>query len=319
MDLMYSKNRSGLRPSFLLLHLALFALLMPTTITATYSIVATDATTRQVGGAGATCLPKRDIYEALYLSAPNRTVLHTQGLLLARDDPIIITALDMMQEENGTSLDAILEEMQRLDSNNYTFSEELEIPEVEQRQYGIANFDSQTGYSGKSLAKVWTFYGYRGEIVNVGKDLLDDRYTYRAAGNVVKNGTVDSLQSGFEEQNDDFNFGLCDMAGKLMTAMYRVADDEFGDLRCLGNDGTTATGAYLHIDNPDGTEFIHINVIDSNPKEPVEELKEQFVKWRKKNPCDGSEATSGAAKRMSPIISTLVAMFGVAWLTLSQE
>jgi hypothetical protein len=62
------------------------------------------------------------------------------------------------------------------------------------------------------------------------------------------------------------------MAGKLMTGMYRVADGDFGDVRCLNKDGTTATGAYLHVDNPDGTEFIHINIIDSNANELVEEL-----------------------------------------------
>ena len=108
------------------------------------------------------------------------------------------------------------------------------------------------------------------------------------------------------------------MAGKLMTAMYRVADGDFGDVRCLNKDGTTATGAYLHVDNPDGTEFIHINIIDSYPNEPVEELKFQFANWRKKNPCDTSGATSVAAKRILPAMITLASMFGVAWLTLSQ-
>ena len=77
---------------------ALFALFTPT-ITATYLIVATDATTRKVGGAGATCLETRDVFEALYLSSPNHTVLHTQGILIDRDDPIITTALDMSDAE----------------------------------------------------------------------------------------------------------------------------------------------------------------------------------------------------------------------------
>ena len=176
----------------------------------------------------------------------------------------------------GTSVDAILEEMQRLDNNNFTIKNgelELEFREVEVRQYGIANFDSQAGYSGKSLAELWALYGYGStEVVTVGKDVLEDRYMYHAAGNVVKHGTVGSLQSGFEEENDDFNIGLCDMAGKLMTAMYRVADGDFGDVRCLHKDVTSAaTGAYLHVDNPDGTEFIYINIIDSNTNELVEE------------------------------------------------
>jgi hypothetical protein len=59
--------------------------------------------------------------------------------LIDHDDPIITTALDMMQI--GTSVDAILEEMQRLDNNNFTIKNgelELEFREVEVRQYGIS-------------------------------------------------------------------------------------------------------------------------------------------------------------------------------------
>ncbi len=268
-----------------------YLLLLPTVVRGTYSIVATDATTRQVGGAGATCLKGRDIYEALYRSVPNSSVLHTQGLLVARDDPIVTTALDMMQK-NNESLNAIMEEMQDLDKNSIVLDDSpLIIQNVQLRQYTIANFTSQAGYSGGRLAFLWEYFGYgTSEVVNVGYDLLNGRYTYRAAGNVVKVGTVDSMQNGFENQDDQFNFGLCDMAGKLMTAMYRVADGGYGDDRCLNADGTTATGAYLHIDNANGTEFIHINIIDPiMPKEPVEELKKQFLEWRKQHPCDKSQ------------------------------
>jgi len=186
-------------------------------------------------------------------------------------------------------LDAILQEMQDLDQGSFPLNEAVNIPNVALRQYTIANFTSQVGYSGAGLFGVWAYYGFgSSELVNEGKDLLKDRYMYRTAGNVVKVGTVDAMQNGFEDEDDQFNFGLCDMAGKLMTAMYKVADGGFGDDRCLNFDGTSGTGAYLHIDNADGTEFIHINVIDSNPKEPVEELKERFLEWRKLNPCNST-------------------------------
>jgi hypothetical protein len=64
-----------------------------------FNCVATDATKRKFGGAGATCLETHDVYEALYLSSPNHTVLHTQGLLIDRDNPIITTALDTSDAE----------------------------------------------------------------------------------------------------------------------------------------------------------------------------------------------------------------------------
>ena len=46
------------------------------------------------------------------------------------------------------------------------------------------------------LAEVWTFFGYgSAEEVKVGKDLLDDRYMHRAAGNAVdlKKRTMNSI------------------------------------------------------------------------------------------------------------------------------
>lgn len=276
-------------------------LLMPiTNVTATYSIVATDAMTRQVGGAGATCLQGYDIYDWLYRSVPNRSVLHTQGLLINRNDTIVTTALDMMENSNET-LDAILQEMQGLDTGSFALNDFVSLPTVTLRQFAIANFGSNAGYSGVSLGAVWAYYGFgSSELVNIGKDLLDGRYSYRAAGNVVKVGTVDSMQKGFEDQDDEFNFGLCDMPGKLMTAMYRVADGNFGDDRCLGFDGTSSTGAYLHVDNANSTEYIHINVVDSNPKEPIEELKTQFLEWRKENPCGDDWSPSSGSPSQSP-------------------
>ena len=61
------------------------------------------------------------------------------------------------------------------------------------------------------------------------------------------NGTIAaSLQSGFEYQDNKYKFGLCDMAGKLMTAMSRVADEGFGDMRCLvREEPISATGGLL--------------------------------------------------------------------------
>jgi hypothetical protein len=318
MDLLYSNRRldtSKLHVTGFLL--CLVAFFMPI-VTATYSIVATDAKTRQVGGAGATCLEDRDIFEALYRSAPNRSVLHTQGLLLDRDDPIVMIALDMMQKDE--SLDDILNAMQGLDTANYTFTtslDDFEIPNVDVRQYGIADFYSQAGYTGTSLASVWYgIFGINGtEQVDVGKKFENDRYIYHTMGNVVTKGTVGALQRGFENQNDDFNFGLCDMAGKLMTAMNGVAAGGFGDARCLNDGGKSATGAYLHIDNADGTALIHINKIGDGTSEPVEEMKETFHQWRKDNPCPGD--SSGASMRLEFEFTTLLSMFGILCLIVS--
>lgn len=90
--------------------LFLFSLFVTST-RGTYSIVATDSTTLQVGGAGVTCLNAGyDSYKSLYHSSPGKSVLHTQGWLLKPNikhhAKIIQTANDMMKE--GQSPKAVL-------------------------------------------------------------------------------------------------------------------------------------------------------------------------------------------------------------------
>ena len=305
-----SSSAKSLATGFFLLLLSTFASIA----TATYSIVATDSKTKQVGGAGATCLPDRNVYDLLYFSVPGSSVLHTQAWLPARDDPIITTAVARMEE--GASPNAVLEAMYALDLSDITYGvpngPNITVPELSMRQYGIADFSSTAAYSGESLAYVIeAFFGFGGgEIADGGKTNLDDRYNYHAMGNIVTNGTIASLQSGFEDQDDKYNFGLCDMAGKLMTAMSRVADEGFGDMRCLvGEKPVSATGSYLHIDNADGTVLIHIDWVGSGDKEPVEAMKKQFYTWRKENPCDN--ASSGSSTRVSPLI-TVSTVFGIS-------
>ncbi len=278
--------------------------------TASYSIVATDSKTRQVGGAGGTCLAD-DIYGAFYLSAPGNSVLHTQGWLLSRDDEIIVTAVDMMNK--GESPDKVLGAMKALDTGSARFQVESEtksVPEVEIRQYAMADFSSTESYSGKSLNSVFEFLGCPdSEVADVGNIDSNDRYNFHAIGNLVKTGTVNSLQNGFEDQNDEFGFGTCDIAGKLMTAMYRVVDGGFGDVRCL--EGRSAAGAYIHVDNLDGTPYIHINEVDSDGnKEPVEVLKDEFLEWRKGNPCESE--SSGGSRTHVPQLFKILSMFGIA-------
>ncbi len=144
----------------------------------------------------------------------------------------------------------------------------------------MADFVKTASYTGSELYSAWEFFGYNTtEVADVGKIGLDDgRYNYQAIGNVVKNGTVNALQVGFENEGNEFKFGTCDMAGKLMAAMYEVVHGGFGDERCLEVYGTFAAGAYIHVDNADGTTLLHIDEIyNDDNTEPVEALKEKFL------------------------------------------
>mmetsp|Transcript_4015 Transcript_4015/g.6122 ORF Transcript_4015/g.6122 Transcript_4015/m.6122 type:complete len:380 (+) Transcript_4015:151-1290(+) len=286
--------------------LSFVALLMPLT-TATYSIIATDAETKQVGGAGATCIADRDIFEAIYLSSPGKSVLHVQGLLLDPDGIIVKTAKQMM--DNSEPLEDVLNEMKEKDTDNYDGFDTVDL-----RQYGIANFTAHDGYTGDKLQYIYDeVLGVLGSVQkNVGKKDVSDRYIYHALGNVVLDGTVESMQSGFEDQNDEFDFGACDMAGRLMAAMNRVANEGLGDKRCVDDEGgISAAGGYLHIDNEDGSVLLHINIVGDGSSEPVELMKESFMEWRENNPCPDS--VSGAS---TLVYSTSSMVFFVSILSI---
>jgi len=130
------------------------------------------------------------------------------------------------------------------------------------------------------------------EQVDVGIDRNDEdtngnvrgRYSFHAQGNVVAEDTVPSLLDGF--LGGDIDIYQCDMGGRLMSAMSRVIERDLGDMRCINDhNGTSASGAFLHIDNADGTELIHLNTKGDGSFEPVEEMRREFLEWRKSNPC----------------------------------
>ena len=112
--------------------------------------------------------------------------------------------------------------------------------------------------------------------------LVNDRYSYHAMGNVVAEGTVQALESGFLKQVQDPNTdSICAMAEALMSAMDQVLTNGLGDMRCINDhNGISATGAYLHIDSPDGYTFIHISKNGDGSYEPIEELKLEFDNWK---------------------------------------
>ena len=93
--------------------------------------------------------------------------------------------------------------------------------------------------------------------------------------NVVAEGTVTSLYDGFLGGGGEDNHH-CDMAGRLISAINSVVEGGLGDMRCINDhDRISATGAFLHIDNADGTELIHINIIGNGTLEPVEEMRQK--------------------------------------------
>lgn len=161
---------------------------------------------------------------------------------------------------------------------------------------GIADFTSNAGYTGQSIVAAYTLAGMADntEQVDIGSTLhLNGRlFSYHALGNDVHVGTTQSLENGFLEELenkksdevDDTND--CIMAQRLMSALDNVLQNNHGDMRCINDhNGISSTGAYIHIDNPNGKALLHINKAGDGSYEPIVELKKEFMEWKVRHGC----------------------------------
>ena len=176
-----------------------------------------------------------------------------------------------------------------------------------QHETGMADFRSNGGRTGRSLEAAYSLAGMAAgtEQLDFGSsEAVDGRYSYRVLGNDVKEGTVRALEDGFlmnvddrddtrgkedydgNEHDERDNEDRCAMAQRLMSAMMEVYKNGLGDMRCINDrDGITSTGAYLHVDEPDGRVLVHINKPGDGTYEPMEKLREEFVEWERRMGC----------------------------------
>ncbi|KAL7527495.1 hypothetical protein ACHAWF_002199 [Thalassiosira exigua] len=272
-------------PSALLLTLSL-----PAIADATYSIVATEGQTHSVGGAGASCVQNGDVFAALYHSTPNQSVLHMQGLVM--DDADIVTAVEGMMADDA-SIDEVLAKMKVLDGGAL-----IGLPMVELWQHGMTNFKAKSHgrYTGKLLQKLYDEVLEIQDTVQVDLGVgrgdpnadarVSGRYSHHAKGNVVTNGTVKALSNEFVAGGGDDD-PCDDLPARLMESLTRAVEGGLGDIGCIVDfEGLSASSAFLHVDHPDGTEYMHLNVVGDRTFEPVEAPKKQYLIWRESHPCN---------------------------------
>ena len=223
---------------------------------ATYSIVATDQKTRQVGGAGTSCVGSMDVF-LIYGGAPGRGAVHAQaavntagrdkavGLLGAGSSPADIIAA--LTDPGFDRLAAI-------------------------RQYGVVDLQGRAkGYSGSENV---TF--------SADRQGQTETYTYSIQGNILTSGKVlDQAEGALLDKAG------CDLADRLMRALAAGAKNGEGDSRCTVS-GLPADSAFIHIDLEDGQRLIHLSVTDTSPESPLVRLRKLHDEWRVKFPCPSS-------------------------------
>jgi len=223
----------------------------------TFSIVAVDEATGEIGSAGASCIDGAAQFGGVILISdiiPGRGAVNGQATVC-----IPHTNLNnaIQQLEAGFAPQEILDWLYDNDGCGFGGPEE--------RQYGIVDFD------GDGAARAAAFTG------NMALDYAGQRVgaNYAIQGNILLGPEIlDSMEMRFLNTEGS-------LADKLMAAM-QGANVPGADSRCL-NAGTSSTSAFLQVyksDDTQGSPFLRLNVMETaTGVEPIDSLQVLFDQW----------------------------------------
>lgn len=218
----------------------------------TFSIVAVDANTGEVGSAGATCLDENNVeHGALIISdvIPNIGAIHTQSFWIPQNQ---INAHERM--EMGDSPQEIIDWLIANDVQN----------NPAQRQYGVVDLNG-----GEPRSAAFT-----------GEDCFDEKNhitgpNYSIQGNIlISQDVLTNMEAGFLNTAGT-------LADKLMGAM-QGANIQGADARCF-DEGVSSLSAFLRVAQPSDTDGSYGNLsLDINIAgtpfgvEPIDELQNEY-------------------------------------------
>lgn len=230
----------------------------------TFSIVAVDTVTGEVGGAGASCLDNSDISGGVLIINelhPGKGAIHTQAYWRYGNQRLAGNQMDL-----GMSPEEIVVWLQENDVDGN--------PSI--RQYGIVDFDP----SGNPRAAAFTGENcddYKSHIVGP---------NYSIQGNILLGQQIlDSMEARFLITEGT-------LADKLMSALQgaKVAG---ADTRCM-DEGVSSQSAFLRIAKQDdsGPPYFIDLVVAETPygAEPIDSLQIIYDAWKSVNSIDGRES-----------------------------
>ncbi|MCB0593558.1 MAG: DUF1028 domain-containing protein [Phaeodactylibacter sp.] len=226
----------------------------------TFSIVAVDPETGEVGSAGASCVQGAGAIGGVILLngiIPGRGGVNAQAFICVNPHINLDNAMARMGE--GFSPQEIID---WLIENDECFSQNFD---PSYRQYGIADFDPdgnpRTAAHTGSNADNW-----KGHITGA---------NYSIQGNILRGPEViDSMEARFLATQGS-------LAKKLMAAM-QGANIVGADSRCTAA-GTSSTSAFLRVFRPDDepdAPYLELNVAETpTGVEPIDSLQSLFDEW----------------------------------------
>ena len=226
----------------------------------TFSIIAVDSITGEVGAAGATCVDGIAAFGGIQILndiIPGKGGVNAQAWICINPHVNLVNAIDQM--ENGLSPEQIISWLQTNDNcNAQNFNPAY-------RQYGIVDFDANgsprvAAFTGASADD---FKGHR-----IGAD-------YSIQGNILLGAEVlDGMEAGFTNTQGT-------LAEKLMAAM-QGANIPGADSRCLAR-GTSSTSAFLRVYRPGdvaGGPALELSILEMPfGEEPIDSLQNLFDTW----------------------------------------
>ena len=239
----------------------------------TYSIVAVDTQTQQVGGAGTSCVGMLSV-RIIYGSVPGKGAVHAQAQLggPGKNEAVMQVGMDIAPADIITSITAL-----GFDGN------------AQRRQYGIVDLASRSA----------GFTGTQNGAVASDRQAQVGSYTFSVQGNLLtSNAVIDQATTSFQTMG-------CDLADRLMLSLEAGARNGQGDARCTPQ-GIPSDSAFIQVDRAGeaGGSYLRLEVINTSPNNPLVMLRTQYDAWRTQNPCPApSDGAGGGDAGTDPMDS----------------
>lgn len=293
---------------------AILFMTIPVPITGTWSIIAINKQTNQIGCAMATCLDSdshpdnaRDFLAHGFAAVPLRGGIMAQAVIQDAAGPAMTSGVPRLRAEPSVAAQDVVNAMTdpEADPGSVTYDTlegEQNYALHDLRQYGVVTFndtDPADAYTGWELTHLYRAVGIIGT-EETGSSSVTDEYTVSVQGNIVFPGTVEASLEAFEGNSD------AEFPERLFGALKQGFLSTGGDVRCA--DDPLLKGAvlsFLKVVEPDGTYSIDLGAQfgKRQQRSALDSIESDLDAWRQEHPVAKAPVVIEALKEEGTAIS----------------